>query len=387
MPAKKPPTRPVAARDRRRATRVGIKQIAQALQLGTSTVAYALAGNGTISDETRQRVLRHAAEVGYVPDRNARRTGVVGLVVPDVVLNYNETVQHVFRHVIERGDEVQIALTEFDAELEDRALTSMLESRVDGILLKSCFERWDAVPPEHALRRAVAAKVPVVLWSRPMDGCGLPALHAPYEEQARQLIEHLLGLGRRRLALCLPTGAARRHPAHAAHIAGAAAAVAEAGLPPEALRVLDLDDLHDYLPDGESYGNYIDQSVPRLGLDCGRQMLDLLLAADPKIDGVVMQSDLMGIGALREARRRGIEVPRALSVAVIHRTVAAELSPLTLTHSRIEPRRATQTALDLMYKLIAAAEETAEPSEELDALGDVTVTPQLVAGESSVCPR
>ena len=404
------------------AARVGILRIALDLSLGTSTVAHALAGNGTISDKTRRRVLAHAEKVGYVADRNARRmrarrTGVVGLLVPDVVLNYNDVVQHVFRHVAARGDEAQIALTEFDGDLEDRAITAMLEARADGILLKSCFARWADVPAGHALRRAVAAGVPLVLWGGRIEGVDLPAFQGPYAEQGRQVAAHLIGAGCRRLALVLPTPGSLGHPAHAAHAAGVRAAMAGAGLDPAGLRVAcpesldgsaaDRGDGHDH------FGNYIDQSVPRIGVENGRRLTAGLLdgspanlaencggpapsrfAGDGPPDGIIYQNDLMAVGGLRDLAGRGLSVPGDVRVAVLHHTVAGEMSPMTLTHSRIDPHDATAAALALLYGLIASAGDGSDPSDADPVAGppaDVTVGPHLIVGESSaarpIAPR
>jgi DNA-binding LacI/PurR family transcriptional regulator len=377
--------------------RLGVVRIAADLSLGISTVAHALAGDGTISEKTRQRVLSHAIEVGYVPDRNARRmrakrTGIIGLLVPDVVLNYNEIVQHVFRHVKVRGDEVQIALTEFNGELEDRAVTAMLACRADGILMRSHYARWSDVPERHALRRSVAGGVPLVLWANPIEGSGLPVCRGPFAAQGRQVAEHLIALGCRRLALCLPVPDALAIPSHAAHADGVRGAMADAGMDASRLRVVcphTLDGPTD--ADGRPrFGNYIDQSVPRTGIDIGRrlttQLFDDAGTRGDGPDGIIFQNDLMALGGLRALAGRGLAVPGDVRVGVLHHTIIGETSPLTLTHSRIDPAASTAAALDLLYRLIDARMDKTSPAASSD--GEPTcfteVVPHLVVGESSV---
>jgi LacI family transcriptional regulator len=66
---------------------VTLKDLATELELSITTVSRALAGYGDVAEATRQRVLRAAAEMGYVPDVTARRlqkgrTDTIGFVIP-----------------------------------------------------------------------------------------------------------------------------------------------------------------------------------------------------------------------------------------------------------------------------------------------------------------
>lgn len=66
-----------------------IKDVAKKLGISAATVSRALAGNPRISEDTRDRVVKMAQEVGYVPNRAAqslvggRSSGFVGLVLTD----------------------------------------------------------------------------------------------------------------------------------------------------------------------------------------------------------------------------------------------------------------------------------------------------------------
>jgi LacI family transcriptional regulator len=66
---------------------VTLKDLAAQLGLSITTVSRALAGYGDVAEATRQRVLRAAKEMGYVPDVTARRlqkgrTDTIGFVIP-----------------------------------------------------------------------------------------------------------------------------------------------------------------------------------------------------------------------------------------------------------------------------------------------------------------
>lgn len=66
--------------------RVGIKDVAQAAGVSITTVSHALSGKGRLTDATRERVRRVAADLGYTPHPSARslasgRTGMIATVV------------------------------------------------------------------------------------------------------------------------------------------------------------------------------------------------------------------------------------------------------------------------------------------------------------------
>ena len=66
---------------------MGIKRLAESLNLSKSTVSRALNSSSEISPETRQRVLEAAANLGYSPNQSGRslrkgRLSTVGLMLP-----------------------------------------------------------------------------------------------------------------------------------------------------------------------------------------------------------------------------------------------------------------------------------------------------------------
>ncbi len=334
---------------------VTIKELALALELDHSTVGYALSGKGTIKEETRRRVREKAAELGYVPNAIARRmrtqkTGTIGLVVPDVVLIYNELVQHIFRGAIARGSEVQIALHEFNADLEDRALRSLLEARVDGIILKSHFDNWENVPESHALRQVAAQNVPTVCYSYSIANSPFPTLALAVERQGEMAAEHLLGLGHRDFAWLFPVEEFFR--AQTDRLAGSRRALAKCGLSLPDSRVLSLRDQGGAARKGDDFGNYLNQALPRTGIEIGRQLLRRAMGLSPRPTAILAQNEATAIGAIFAAQELGLQVPRDLAIVATNRTLAAELSPFSLSTVDIPAEAAAQQCLELLWKRI-----------------------------------
>ena len=75
------------------------RDIAERLGISVSTVGRALADDRRISDATKLRVRRAAAELGYVGNHAARMmrgvpSKVVGLVIPDIRNSFYSTIAH-----------------------------------------------------------------------------------------------------------------------------------------------------------------------------------------------------------------------------------------------------------------------------------------------------
>ena len=69
--------------------RVTVKDLARELGMSTSTVSRAFYADAVIAPETREIVLKRAAEIGYAPNPLARslitkRTRIAGVVVSDI---------------------------------------------------------------------------------------------------------------------------------------------------------------------------------------------------------------------------------------------------------------------------------------------------------------
>lgn len=117
------------------------KDIAKACGVSRGTVDRALNNKGRISHETKEKILRVAEEMGYRPDLLARslvkgRTMSIGVVVFDILNRYfAQMVNAIEKEAKKNGYFVNITLQEKDPDMEIQLINSLVDRRMDGIIL------------------------------------------------------------------------------------------------------------------------------------------------------------------------------------------------------------------------------------------------------------
>lgn len=285
-------------------SRVRIDDIAAVVGLGRATVSRALNGRSEVSSATRDRVLHAAAELGYVPTAAAHalrtgRTRCLGLLLPSVRWPWIvDVLQGVTDRVAEAGYTLVLYSTAAGESAERDFVERALPSRpVDGLLL--------VVPPGMlgSIRDLARHGMPVVVLDDRGHRPDLPSVSSADADGGRIAARHLLGLGRRRIAVItgpMDFGCCQER------LAGYRAALGEAGIP------------------------YDEQLVVRsdFRFDGGRAAIEQLDRSGQSYDAVFAMNDLMALGALTEL---GDRVPHDVSVVGFDDIEAASLTRPALT--------------------------------------------------------
>jgi len=182
---------------RRQAT---IHDVARLARVSVGTVSKALNNNGTLRQETRQRVIAAAKQIGFRPNDLAqslhrRHTFTVGLISNDSFGRFTMPIMEGLEACLaDRRIGVFMANATDDPAREAQHVEQLLSKRVDGIVVTA--RRAD----QRAGLRVPTGDVPVIyVFSRPNDPDAF-ALLPDDEGGATLAVEHLLRLGRRRIA-------------------------------------------------------------------------------------------------------------------------------------------------------------------------------------------
>jgi DNA-binding LacI/PurR family transcriptional regulator len=341
-----------------------------AAEVGVSrtTVSNAYNRPDQLSPELRKRVLDAASRLGYSgPDPVARslrtrRAGAVGLLLTEELSGaFTDPAAIGFlqglARACERGGQ---GLHLIPADPERRDVAPVHRAGVDGFVVYS-------VPADEPhLAAVLERRLPIVVCDQPrLDGVD----HVGIDDRAamREVTEHLLGLGHRRIGvLCTRLAwdrndgfapAARRHDARyhvqRARLAGIDEALTNAGIDASSVPVV------------ERFERTVEQ---------GRSAAAQLLDTDPGITAVVATSDVLALGALTEAAARDLRVPKDLSVTGFGGSPEAERAGLTTL--RVSMSGKGETA----GELLATATERGRPRE-------VLLPTELVAGITTSRPR
>jgi DNA-binding LacI/PurR family transcriptional regulator len=291
--------------------------VAELAGVSRATVSRVVNGSPKVSPEVVAAVTKAINALGYVPNRAARtlvtrRTDTIVLIMherPDFVF------EDPFFPSVLRG--VNSALSTTDLQLvllhargdqqRERALRYVCNGHVDGALLIS-LHGDDPMPTA-----ITAAGIPMVAMGRPLSGRRVDYVDADNVGGGREAVRHLVSAGRR----CLATVAGPMDmSAGVDRLRGYVDATRSAKLDDAAARV--------------ARGDFTEAA--------GYREMKLLLEQTPKIDGVFVASDLMGIGALRALHELGRRVPEDVAIVGFDDAPLASYAdpPLTTIRQPVE---------------------------------------------------
>jgi LacI family transcriptional regulator len=231
-------------------------------------------------------------ELGYVPNAVARglkqsRSGLIALVITDMVDPFFSVVAHGVEDAVRRaGKMLVLGNSADDFTLEVEYLRIMSEHRVDGIILVPAPRSPEAATPQ------LPKGTPLVILDRSLPGIAADVVRCDTASGTRALCQHLLALGRRRIAI---VGGLPYTLTWQERIGGYLEALREAGitLPPEFV----------------IHGDYKAES--------GKAAVSVLMTMPQPPDAIIAANAKVVRGVLDELVARGCRVPEDVAVSAI----------------------------------------------------------------------
>lgn len=205
-----------------------IRDVARLADVSIGTASKALNANGRLRQETRDKVMRVAREIGYRPNDLAHslhraKSMTVGIISNDSFGRFTlPIVEALEEQLADRGIAIFMCNATDDPERERQHLDQLLGKRIDGLVVTA--RRADKRAPIGPL----AHGLPVVYVFSQADDPDALSLVPDDEGGARLAVGHLASLGRRRIAHI--TGPERFEAVRLRH-RGYIAALEHAGLP------------------------------------------------------------------------------------------------------------------------------------------------------------
>jgi DNA-binding LacI/PurR family transcriptional regulator len=338
------------------AARAGVSQPTVSLVLSRSAHA-------RVAPETRERVLKAAAELGYRPNVLARglvqrRSYALGIVVPDIRNPFFADVISGAERVAAEEGYVVLLCEAGDAIPAERHVETLHGRLIDGVILDAVGA---SALPEDLLRG-----LNVVLIDEPPGG-RWPGVVTDAAGAGRLAAEHLLELGHRRFAFIGPAA-----DVHGLRLRerGFVQALRAAGV------VLESDAL---------------RRAPATVAGGREAMRALLTAFDasgaPRPTALFCSNDLIALGALKACSTAGVRVPEMLSIVGCDDIEMARLVTPELTTVAVPARELGARAARLLIRQLAEQQQQQQqPPEPRQEKHPRPLPVRLVARGSTAAP-
>lgn len=328
--------------------------VAAAAGVSTATVSRAFNAPEKVAPEIREKILKIAAALGWMPHPAgaalaSRRTHLVGVLIPtldnDVFASQVGALQ---ARLADAGITVLIGCSNYDSAQAEAQLRAMLARGVEALAIVGEAQR------DGVFDMIRARRVPYIVMYAYRDHAEHPFAGFDNAGAFHRVAQHLLDMGHRDFGLIHQP--AKDNDRVVARLEGLRLALAEKGL---ALRP-----------------QHVHEGEPSLVF--GRQSLKAILdAPGPRPTAIVCGNDTLAIGALIEARALGVTVPDDLSITGFDDVaMAAQMDP-PLTTMRVENAEIGRRAADYLRACL----ESGKPDDPLP------VECRLMLRGSTAAPR
>jgi DNA-binding LacI/PurR family transcriptional regulator len=332
---------------------VSIKEIARAARVSHSTVSRALRNSPLVNRETGALIRKIAEERGYTVSAVARslvtkRTNTIGVVVTTIADPFaGEVVSGVEEFALARGYSVILTASHGDPAREIRAVRSLHERRVDGILVMA--SRIGA----HYLNLLSEMKAPVVLINSHHPGEFIYSVRIDDFQGARIATKHLVDLGHKHIGYI---GDRFGFQSDAARLAGYRQVLEEAGIAASSAAI--------------AYG---DGSPPS-----GRAAMKHLLDSGIALTAVFCYNDREAFGAMRAVCERGMHVPHDLSIVGFDDLFFSSYTDPPLTTVRQPKHEMGQMGAEILLALLSGGHPSSRICSGTLVVRESTAAPAML---------
>lgn len=292
---------------------VTIKDVAKKANVSTATVSLSLKDDPRIAKTTKEKVVKIAKQMNYLPSNLGRalqssKSHLIGYILSDVSSSFfNEIVQGIGEIATDRGYGLLVGITDGLQEHEARLLRLFNGKSIDGLIVS----HWHPKSVKSLLEMN-KGKTPIVVCSNISFDKTIPAVVTDNHLGGKLAIEHLVGLGHKRITYCFSDETQSRYN-------GCVEAAKQKKI-----------------------------ESPRL---CATEKeLISLLKSNKRPTAVVAFSDIDAIRVKHVAERTGLSIPQDLSITGFDNIWLASLQEFSLTTIKQSQREIGRLAMELLLK-------------------------------------
>lgn len=289
---------------------VTIYDIAKVLNLSASTVSRGLRGHLAIRKDTRRRITDTAKAMGYQQNTFARnlrknRSNTIGVILPRLDSSFQSlVVAGIEKEANQREFNLIISQSRESFEKEKANISTMFNSRVDGLLISLAFDTEDIA---H-LDRFLSKKIPVVFFDRVKEhsDCECIKVVIDNEKAGYDAVKHLIEQGCKRILFL--GGNLTSNVYNDRHL-GYKHALEEYGIP--------------YSPDLTLVDNLDEGS--------GKRAVEKMFKMQERPDGIFTTNDTSAVSVICHLKQAGVKVPEDVAVVGFNNVTISRILDPNLT--------------------------------------------------------
>jgi LacI family transcriptional regulator len=315
---------------------ITLTELAQKAGVSIATVSRALNhSDHPMNNETRERILTLASELGYRPNMVARslktdQTYTIGLIVDNIVSPFTPLIIRGIQDYLKTHNYFSIIINaDWNPELETEAIHQLISRSIDGVIFVESHLRGNNTILDLANK-------PYVFVHRLFSGTYANSVLVDDRYGARLAVEHLIKLGHRRIAFINgPDG----WDATVNRLIGYREALEKMGIPYDETLI--------------EAGNWEVQS----GYPAAKKFLGMSL----RPTAIFATNDLMALGAIYAIQETGLRVPEDIAIVGYDDREITSISRPTITTVTLPCYEMGQTSAQLLLQRLANQPELDAP--------------------------
>lgn len=182
--------------------RVTIKDIAEKLNISTSTVSRALHDHPAINNKTKKSVIKLAEELEYYPNQQAlsllqKKTNTIGIIVPEITSHYFSSIITGIQDIIRTTNYNVIICQTDESYTNEVAITeNFLKIGIDGLLVSPASTTNNV----NHFKKIQKRGIPIVIFDRDCPGLKADKVLVDDYDGAYQAVEYLIKSGCKSIA-------------------------------------------------------------------------------------------------------------------------------------------------------------------------------------------
>lgn len=300
------------------AKRYTIQDIAKLAKVGVGTVSRVLNDDVNVKKETREQVLKLIEEVGYRPNHAARyiknkKSNIIGLIADQVTTTpfANSIITGIQQTATDYGKVILVIDPIGDSELRLKAIRTMLDRDVEGIIYAAMFHQEVTLPKEFYQK-------PTVLVDCFTKNQNLPSVVPDEFQGGFDATELLIEEGHRKIAFLNNDSIDSGFPAPLLRLAGYKAAL-------------------------KKHKIRFSQKLVRDGPDAinGYKHANELLGSNKDITAFFCGTDRIAMGAYDAIKELGYSIPNDIAIVgfdnqeIISESLRPALTTMELPHAKM----------------------------------------------------